>query len=137
MADKPKKGAPATGETKTSTAAVAAPVKKAATALKAASKAASKVASKAASTVTPKAAAAGPQGAAGEKVNAVPAGAAVQTPAAAAGKGPKPVEVTPEQRYRMIQDAAYFIAEREGFGGDNHRHWLEAEAAIDAELRPH
>ncbi|AHE99560.1 DUF2934 domain-containing protein [Thioalkalivibrio paradoxus] len=43
-------------------------------------------------------------------------------------------EVSPEQRYRMIQDAAYFIAERNGFTGDNHAHWLEAEKAIDAQL---
>jgi hypothetical protein len=43
-------------------------------------------------------------------------------------------EVSPEQRYRMIQDAAYFIAERNGFVGDNHAYWLEAEQAIDAQL---
>ncbi|AGA31991.1 hypothetical protein TVNIR_0280 [Thioalkalivibrio nitratireducens DSM 14787] len=43
-------------------------------------------------------------------------------------------DVSPEQRYRMIQDAAYFIAERNGFTGDHHAHWLEAEQAIDAQL---
>lgn len=44
--------------------------------------------------------------------------------------------VTPEQRYRMICDAAYFRAERRGFvGGSALQDWLEAEAEIDALLR--
>lgn len=42
--------------------------------------------------------------------------------------------VTVEERYRMIQEAAYFIAERNGFGGDDHRYWVEAEASIDAQV---
>jgi hypothetical protein len=55
--------------------------------------------------------------------------------AGSAGKsGQKAPAVTPEQRYCMIQDAAYFIAERHGFVGDNHGYWLQAEHAIDAEL---
>jgi hypothetical protein len=86
---------------------------------------------------------------------AAPAAQAAATPAApkkaaprkapvkgAAGSAAKPRQkaavpadaVSPEQRYRMIQDAAYFIAERNGFVGDNHAYWLEAEQAIDAEL---
>lgn len=54
--------------------------------------------------------------------------------ASASGKQADVAAVTPEQRYRMIQDAAYFIAERNGFVGDNHAYWLEAEQAIDAKL---
>jgi hypothetical protein len=53
---------------------------------------------------------------------------------ASAKMATKASEVTPEQRYRMVQDAAYYIAERNGFVGDNHAYWLEAEQAIDAQL---
>ena len=34
----------------------------------------------------------------------------------------------------MIQEAAYFLAEKEGFSGDCWKHWLTAEAQIDARL---
>lgn len=44
--------------------------------------------------------------------------------------------VTPEQRYRMICDAAYFRAERRGFvGGNALQDWVDAEAEIDGLLR--
>jgi len=36
-----------------------------------------------------------------------------------------------EARYCMIAEAAYFIAERQGFEGDCEAHWLEAEREID------
>ncbi|HLG20330.1 MAG TPA: DUF2934 domain-containing protein [Bdellovibrionota bacterium] len=40
--------------------------------------------------------------------------------------------VAPEERQRMIAEAAYFIAERRGFwGGDPNADWLEAESQID------
>jgi hypothetical protein len=40
--------------------------------------------------------------------------------------------VTPEQRYRMVCDAAYFRAERRGFvGGNAVQDWLDAESEID------
>ena len=40
--------------------------------------------------------------------------------------------LTPEQRYQMIAEAAYFHAERRGFvGGDSMQDWLDAEAEID------
>lgn len=40
--------------------------------------------------------------------------------------------VTPEQRYRMICDAAYYRAERRGFiGGDPAQDWIDAELEID------
>ena len=40
--------------------------------------------------------------------------------------------VTPEQRLRMIAEAAYFHAEHRGFqGGEAERDWFEAELEID------
>lgn len=49
-------------------------------------------------------------------------------PSASAQKMP----VTPEQRYQMIAEAAYFRAEKRGFvGGDTALDWVEAEAEID------
>ncbi|WP_455223342.1 DUF2934 domain-containing protein [Kaarinaea lacus] len=43
--------------------------------------------------------------------------------------------VTPEQRYKMIAEAAYFIAEKRGFyEGDTEINWLNAEAEIDKML---
>ena len=45
-------------------------------------------------------------------------------------------EVSAEQRLRMIAEAAYFRAERRGFsGGDAVADWIEAEAAVDAQIR--
>lgn len=44
---------------------------------------------------------------------------------------PKP---TPEERYRMVQTAAYFIAERNGFGGCAIEHWAAAEREITSRL---
>lgn len=43
--------------------------------------------------------------------------------------------VTPEERYRMIAESAYYRAEARGFeGGDPSHDWVEAEAEIDAAL---
>jgi len=39
-----------------------------------------------------------------------------------------------ELRYKMIQDAAYFIAENHHFYGDSQEYWLEAEMQINALL---
>lgn len=39
-----------------------------------------------------------------------------------------------EQRQRMIAEAAYFLAEHRGFGGDPLQDWLTAEAEIDSWL---
>ena len=39
-----------------------------------------------------------------------------------------------EERYCMIAEAAYFIAERGGFTGDGETCWLEAEREIDRML---
>ena len=46
------------------------------------------------------------------------------------------VDVTPDERHRMIAEAAYHRAEKRGFmNGDPIRDWLEAEAQIENELR--
>lgn len=41
-----------------------------------------------------------------------------------------PTKPTPEERYRMVQTAAYFIAERNGFCGCSTGHWVSAEIEI-------
>jgi hypothetical protein len=41
---------------------------------------------------------------------------------------------TPEERYRMVQTAAYFIAEQHGFQGRSDEHWAAAEREIAAKL---
>lgn len=67
----------------------------------------------------------------GEKLK--PAKAASENNKAAKGKTATPI--TPEQRYRMICDAAYFRAERRGFiGGNPADDWTAAEAEIDSLL---
>ncbi|MBT9612515.1 MAG: DUF2934 domain-containing protein [Burkholderiales bacterium] len=50
-------------------------------------------------------------------------------------KGNGATPITPEQRYRMICDAAYYRAERRGFiGGNPAEDWTAAEAEIDSLL---
>ncbi len=41
---------------------------------------------------------------------------------------------TPEERYRMVETAAYFIAEQHGFQGGSDEHWAAAEREIAAKL---
>jgi hypothetical protein len=81
---------------------------------------------------------------------AAPKAAAKKTPAAAkpaaktvakpAAKAAAPKKVaakyvpSPEQRYRMVQDAAYFLAEKNGFAGGALDYWVAAEAQIEALL---
>lgn len=61
--------------------------------------------------------------------------AAVKKPAAKRAKADVAKgAVTPEQRYRMIAEAAYYRAERQGFMGDPVQDWIEAEAEINAHL---
>ena len=38
----------------------------------------------------------------------------------------------PEQRYRMIEVAAYYIAEKHGFAGNAADYWVQAEIEINA-----
>ena len=43
-------------------------------------------------------------------------------------------DVTTEERWKMIAEAAYYHAEKRGFGGDPTDDWRAAEADIDAKL---
>ena len=52
----------------------------------------------------------------------------------AANPAGKPAALTPEQRYRMVQEAAYYIAEKNGFAGGSMDYWIAAEAQIEALL---
>ncbi len=47
---------------------------------------------------------------------------------AAAAKKPKAISA--EERYRMTEVAAYFIAERNGFAGSPSDYWIAAEKQI-------
>ncbi len=48
----------------------------------------------------------------------------------AAAKSTKKVKYTAEQVYSMIEQAAYFTAENDGFSKDSSTYWAQAEAAI-------
>lgn len=65
------------------------------------------------------------------KVPVKKAAAAKAKPAPAGNATAKP---TPEERYRMVQTAAYFIAEQHGFQGRSDEHWAAAEREISARL---
>jgi hypothetical protein len=60
-----------------------------------------------------------------------PAEAPKKAPAKKTVVAPK---VSPEERGRMIEQAAYFIAEKQGFQGDSQAHWAAAEKQVDALL---
>lgn len=49
-------------------------------------------------------------------------------------KSPNKPKITPEVRYQMIADAAYFRAEKFGHNGNPVDHWLMAEIEIDEML---
>ncbi|HQR50135.1 MAG TPA: DUF2934 domain-containing protein [Methylophilaceae bacterium] len=87
--------------------------------------AAKPAAAKKSSVAAPKTAAA--KKPAAPKKAAAPKAAAAKKPAAAkkvvAARGA-------EERYRMVEVAAYYIAERNGFAGDPTVFWTEAEAQI-------
>ncbi|AKR43647.1 DUF2934 domain-containing protein [Methylophilus sp. TWE2] len=55
-------------------------------------------------------------------------------PAATRKKTAKPTITTSEDRYKMIEVAAYYIAEKNGFGHDHLNYWLQAEKQIDHQL---
>lgn len=44
------------------------------------------------------------------------------------------VKPSPEERYRMVELAAYFIAEQHGFTGRSDEYWVAAEQQIAARL---
>lgn len=52
--------------------------------------------------------------------------------APAKAKGVK--KIGAEQRYKMVEMAAYYIAERHGFEGSPSDYWIQAEAQIEAML---
>lgn len=54
--------------------------------------------------------------------------------AAAKKTAPGRTRLSLEQRYRRIEQAAYFLAESEGFQGDPVSYWIEAEKQLAAEL---
>jgi hypothetical protein len=44
-------------------------------------------------------------------------------------------EITPEERYELIAETAYYRAEQRGFEGNEHlQDWYEAEKLIDSQL---
>lgn len=49
-------------------------------------------------------------------------------------KAAKSSVITSEERYKMIETAAYYIAEKNGFSTNNMDHWLAAEQEVDAKL---
>lgn len=53
-----------------------------------------------------------------------------QKPATPVKKPRGAKKLTPEQVYRMIQEAAYLKAEKGGFSKDPSSYWLEAEGEI-------
>ena len=55
---------------------------------------------------------------------------AVPTKAKRAAPAKVWVKPTPEERYRMVETAAYFIAERNSFQGDPAGYWAAAEIEI-------
>lgn len=56
-------------------------------------------------------------------------------PKAVPAAQPKKTVLTPEQRYKMIEETAYFVAERHGFNGDSAYFWSLAEAEVDSRLK--
>jgi hypothetical protein len=68
------------------------------------------------------------------RAKAAPAPAVVDA-AALALRADGPAELAPEDRSRMIAEAAYYRAERRGFEpGHELEDWLAAEVEIDREL---
>jgi hypothetical protein len=55
-------------------------------------------------------------------------------PRVAAKKNGPEKQTSLEERFRWIQEAAYFKAEKEGFNCDPSECWLAAEAEVDARL---
>jgi hypothetical protein len=68
------------------------------------------------------------------KAPAAPQAVAAKKPVVKKAVAPKKPALSPEQRYRMIEEAAYYIAERHGFNGDSTYFWTLAEAEINAKL---
>ena len=43
--------------------------------------------------------------------------------------------VSAQKRYKMVQDAAYYLAEKSGFSGNTVDYWIKAEKQINAQLK--
>ncbi len=56
--------------------------------------------------------------------------AAIKKPAVKKSNGSKPTKISAEERYRMVEVAAYFMAERNKFAGNPAGYWTAAEAQI-------
>ena len=69
-----------------------------------------------------------------EKKAAAPKKPAAPKKAATPKKAPAKHKPGPQELYHMIETAAYFIAERNGFVGDSKVFWAEAEAQIHGML---
>jgi len=54
---------------------------------------------------------------------------------AAPKKTAKTRKIGAEERYRMIEVAAYYLAENNGFQGSTLDYWVAAEAQVDAMLK--
>lgn len=59
---------------------------------------------------------------------------AAKAPAKAPAKVKSVKKIGAEQRYKMVEMAAYYIAERHGFEGNPSDFWIQAEAQIEAML---
>ncbi|SNR69798.1 Protein of unknown function [Methylobacillus rhizosphaerae] len=51
-----------------------------------------------------------------------------------AGTSKAAASISAEERYRMIEVAAYFLAESNGFSGDPIAYWATAEAQINSQF---
>jgi hypothetical protein len=121
---KTKTGSSVSGKPKTSKTTVTASAKK-----DAAKKAPAAVA-KAGKTKTPAAKTKTPAA----KTKAPAKKTATTKPTAPANVNKPAAKPSPEERYRMVETAAYFIAEQHGFQGRSDEHWAAAERAIAAKL---
>lgn len=63
-----------------------------------------------------------------------PAAKPVAAPAPVAAKVEQK-SISKSERQRLVEQAAYFRAEKHGFQGDSSQHWAAAEAEVDADLR--
>ena len=63
-----------------------------------------------------------------------PVAAAPKKKAVAAAKPAPAKTISPEERFKMIEQAAYFRAEKHGFQVDPQANWIAAEKEVDAIL---
>jgi hypothetical protein len=69
------------------------------------------------------------------KTPATKASVARKTPARRTPPAGIMLPVSHEERWRMVAEAAYYIAQRRGFiGGDTNDDWAQAEAEVQAKL---